>query len=384
MTNTDETQNDDFLKVYEKRMIELKADADFKRQERAAEQKEKKPQQNIDDSQIQPITKLGDRLLLGVPSINWLVDEIVPDRGITILGGASGSLKTFAAMELAISVSTGADFLDQYSTVKTSVLYIDEENGDKTLISRFNELMLSRDLVPEQLNNINLSIFNNIKLDGQHSALILSALIKKTGAKFVVIDSMVRCMDGEEDKSRDVRKIFETLKMVMESEENQNVSFVILHHTAKAIRKGLNSLRGSGDFSAFADVVLIFDGRKGYSLVEQVKNRHLDLSQHRPFIIKLVPETKGYKLIWLPQNEALGLIENCAQAIKDWYSLSGINLFQTKDCLKKCRSEGYKDNTINSALKELIKQGELSKQQQGVYKVVGVIVTEEKLDAEGD
>lgn len=324
------------------------------------------------------IIRLGERILQGVPEIKWTIQDLVPDRGITIWGGASGSYKTFAAMEAALAVSTGTEFLTQYPTSQNSVLYIDEENGDKTLISRFNALMHGKGLKPEQLNDVYLSIFHNIKLDHPQAHLELSNLIKRTGAKLVIIDSMVRCMKGEEDKSRDVRLIFETLKQVMEEHE-EDVSFIILHHTTKAIRRGLNSLRGSGDFSAFADIVLIFDGHKGYALVEQVKNRHLDLSTTQPFLIKLVPEGTGYKLIWLPQNEAMGLIQACADSIKNWYTLAGIKMFQTKQANEAAEKEGYKHNTINSALKILMDSGDLTKQQQGIYKVVGVDVIEDKI-----
>lgn len=324
------------------------------------------------------IIRLGNRIKQGVPEIKWIIQDLIPDRGVTIWGGASGSFKTFAAMEAALAVSTGTDFLTQYATTQNPVLYIDEENGDKTLISRFNQLMLGRELKPEQLNKIYLSIFHNIKLDHPQAHMILTSLIKSTGAKLIIIDSMVRCMNGEEDKSADVRKIFETLKKTMELQE-ENISFVILHHTSKAIRKGLNSLRGSGDFSAFADIVLIFEGRKGYALVEQVKNRHVDLSEAQPFLIKLVQEGAGYKIIWLPQNEAMGLIQACAEHIKNWYTLAGINIFQTKQAREIAEKEGYKLNCINNALKSLIESGDLSKQKQGIYKVTGLSFGEENI-----
>lgn len=339
-----------------------------------------KVQKVLINNEIQPeqkIISLGQRLSQGIPEIKWRVEGIVPERGITLFGGASGSYKTFAAQDLTLSVATGNDFLGQYPTNLCPVLYIDEENGDITLYSRFEDLRKGKQLKVEQLNEINVSIFNNLKLDERNSALILKSLIERTQARLVVIDSMVRCMQGEEDKARDVRLIFETLKQVMN--DYNNLSFVILHHTSKAVRNGLNSLRGSGDFAAFADSVSIFDGRKGYALVEQVKNRHLDLSQTKPFIVKLIDEDQGKKLIWLPQDELDSLINQCADWIKEWYLAANLKIFETKDVKKVAEKEGYKHNTIASALNSLIQNGELTKQSKGLYKVVGVAVSESNL-----
>ncbi len=325
-----------------------------------------------------PTKKLGETLKNGVPEIKWRVEQMVPERGVIILGGASGSYKTFAAQDLALSVSTGRDFLTQYPSKQCPVLYIDEENGDITLYSRFSELSKGREISHEELNNINVSIFNNIKLDTKNSGLILKSLIESTNARLIILDSMVRLMEGEEDKARDVRRIFETIKDVLNDYED--VSFLILHHTAKAVRNGLNSLRGSGDFAAFADVVLIFDGKKGYALVEVVKNRHVDLNETKPFLVKLVEEGVGKKLIWVPQDELAGLIRQCADFIKDWFEDSKIKIFQTKQARQEAEKEGFKYNTIASALKLLVSEGDLSKQKQGTYKVCGVVLSEETLD----
>ena len=319
------------------------------------------------------IRSLNDILTNGIPEIKWRIKNLVPERGITIIGGLAGTFKTWAAMDMAVCCTSGQPFLDEFETEKCNVLYLDEENGDITLPYRFNKLINGHDLTKEEFNNLFISMFNNIKIDTNDTISTLKVLINEFKPKLVIIDSMVRCMLGEEDKSKDVRVVFDNLKDVFK--EYQDLSFVILHHTTKQGR-GLVSLRGSGDFAAFADVILMFESsHKGFASIEMAKNRHVDMSQISNFSFQItdLEDKEGNKSINLhyigDQSGNLDAVQACIEDMTTWFENEGIIKAQTNEIYEKMSKLTHKKNTIYSAIKQMLSNDLLSKLKRGIYVV---------------
>jgi hypothetical protein len=72
-------------------------------------------------------------------STKWLVDELVPEGGITAIIAAPGGYKSSFTLLMADAVSKGKDFLDR-KTRRRRVLYVDNENPPDVLKAR-NESM---------------------------------------------------------------------------------------------------------------------------------------------------------------------------------------------------------------------------------------------------
>lgn len=318
-----------------------------------------------------PVRTLKSILIEGIPEIKWRVKDLVPYRGITIIGGIAGCFKTWAAMDMAVCCTSGKPFLDEFETEKCNVLYLDEENGDITLPYRFNKLINGHDLAKEEFDNLFVSMFNDIKIDTNDTISTLKLLVEKYKPKLVIIDSMVRCMVGEEDKSKDVRQVFDNLKDVFK--EHQDLSFVILHHTTKQ-GKGLVSLRGSGDFAAFADVILMFNsGHKGFANIEMAKNRHVDMSQMANFSFQITDaeDKEGNKSINLHyignQTGNLDVVQACIEDMTDWFAEDELIKVRTNEIYEKMSKLSHKKNTIYSAIHQMMSNNLISKLKRGVY-----------------
>jgi len=318
-----------------------------------------------------PVRTLSSILIEGIPEIKWRVKNLVPYRGITIIGGIAGCFKTWFAMDMAVCCAAGKPFLGEFETEKCNVLYLDEENGDITLPYRFNKLINGHDLAKEEFDNLFVSMFNDIKIDTNDTTSTLKLLIERFKPKLVIIDSMVRCMVGEEDKSKDVRQVFDNLKDVFK--EHQDLSFVILHHTTKQGR-GLVSLRGSGDFAAFADVILMFNsGHKGFANVEMAKNRHVDMNKFANFSFQ-ISDTKDQE-----NNESINLthigdqsanldaVQACIEDMADWFAESELVKVRTNEIYEKMSKLSHKKNTIYSAIHQMLSNDLISKLKRGVY-----------------
>lgn len=306
----------------------------------------------------------------GIPKIEWRVQGILPKQGIGIFGGTAGSMKSWAGMQLAIACATGTPFLEQFETQKCNVLYVDEENGNITIPYRFDKLVEGHNLAKEPLDNLYISIFNNITLDHFEGKEKLNLLIDKYKPELVILDSMVRCIDGDENKAEDVKQVFQTIKEHLE----QGISFILLHHTVKNVTKSMAGLRGSGDFSAFADSVLMFSkGQEGFCNVNTVKNRHIAVEELGEFFFQLdCKADNSVSLEWKGQQDDKGdIVERCVEAISEWISNEQIKVFETQKVTKLTQDLGYSNNTKFMALKLMVERKLLDKLKRGSYNVIG-------------
>ncbi|MBT3985179.1 AAA family ATPase [archaeon] len=331
------------------------------------------------------VSSLRDMMIKGVPEIEWRIKNLVPQSGITIIGGTAGAYKSWAVMNMAICCSRGYDFLDKYKVEPCKVLYVDEENGNVTVPVRMKMLLhgFGLDGTEIELNDIVFSIFNNVTLDTPGGSKKLRYLIEKHKPRLIVIDSMVRCMQGVEDKSSDVRAVFDNLKNIFK--DYSDLAFVILHHTVKTTGRHLSmtKLRGSGDFAAFSDVVLMFSAYHKY--VNRVyvgieKNRHVNMQDVPNFAFDVVnTDRDGLKLVYSKETAEQDAIEDCKLDILNWIEEEDIKEFATKFTLNSMYKLGHKKNTIYSTLKRMVQDGDISKLKRGLYQSKEVnLSTEDK------
>lgn len=316
----------------------------------------------------------------GFPPMKWLVQDLIPARGITIFGGTSGCFKTWTAQHLALQVAVGNNFLGHFKTQRANVLYIDEENGEITLPNRF-ELLIKGYKIKERLDNLKIAMFKNIKLDTTHTSVLLKNFIQQHDIKLVIIDSMVRCMQGEEDKAKDVRMVFETVKKVFM--EFTDLSFVILHHTRKG-SSGMDALRGSGDFAALSDVVLMFNATQRLQRVNIhiVKNRHLDLSTKDKFTFQVKKVNDG---LLLEHNEFTDgntdLMNSCKRFIIDYCEDNSYQRFNSTHIRKVCTNQGFTKYVFYESLRGLVRNGDLIKEKRGMYRFESnPLISEESIE----
>lgn len=323
------------------------------------------------------VVKLSELLEKGIPKISWLVENIVREGGITIIGGTSGTMKTFFALELALACVSGNQFLDYFDVQKTKVLYVDEENGDIVIFNRLSSMTKSNNIKSEDLDKFFLLIYEGLKLDNDEIILSLTKVIEEFKPKLIIFDSLVRFFEGDEDKSKDVRRIFDNLKPFV---KEYQVSFIILHHTTKN-GKGLTGLRGSGDISAFADVVLMFDKKKsGIVNVEIAKNRHIDTTLLSSFNFKPESSDETFYLKFMEINvEDVTERDKCISDLKEWWDENSLVEFKSGQAKKVMEENGYSKNTYYAAINKLILEEMVQKgDKKGYYKINSYQVIEEE------
>jgi hypothetical protein len=80
------------------------------------------------DQDRRPITLARASDLLYRPAPSWLVEGVLPEQGLFTLFGQSGVGKSFVALDLALSVANGIEWLGQ-RTRRGAVVYVAQEGG---------------------------------------------------------------------------------------------------------------------------------------------------------------------------------------------------------------------------------------------------------------
>ena len=220
-----------------------------KQKERLANYKRLKQQETITAREL---------LTTELPEPVWLIEGLLSDEGMDILAGDPKVGKSWIGLYIAFCCATGRLFLGRHTT-KGKVLFVDEENNLLRTKKRLQQLAFGLQLSAEEFedlyNNLVFSEMKRIVINRQSGNEQLHHLVTVHQPKLIIMDSMVRVMHGDENKAEDARTVFHNLK---EFFENEPMKFLFLHHMVKRKKNpDVNDVRGSGDFMAMVDNLLI-------------------------------------------------------------------------------------------------------------------------------
>jgi len=288
----------------------------------------------------------------------YLVSDILPEGGVSILGGEPGSGKTWVVLALARDVAGGQPFLGRFTTEQGPVLIIDEESGENRLRKRMKRLGAA-DSLP-----ISFSIMKVINLSDPSWEEPLCQAIDSIKPKLVIMDSLVRVHRGDENDATQMAKLFSALTKLR---EEFGCAFLITHHFRKRQQQAkMNTLeqrlRGSSDIAAYADTVLGIDRVDERLVLTQLKNRDGEMFKPLALAIDDVADDRT-EIIVLEEVDAEADKRKQARdlirkALKDKTMLR-------EDLVSLAKGEGISDRTLADAVKSLVDAGELTKETEG-------------------
>ena len=187
----------------------------------------------------------GSQFAIGFEDIDWLIEDVVPRAQVGVIYGASGSGKTFFALDMACAVQRGGVWrLKQIEQADTFYVAAEAGNGIKKRIAAYlqhNGLGAMPWFVDYQPNLATLesvhAISKSIKLRSQNAGLIF-------------LDTLALSHDGDENSSKDMSLVLRHCKILS---DDTGALVVLVHHTGKDETKGM---RGSSSLYAGADFVL--------------------------------------------------------------------------------------------------------------------------------
>ncbi len=107
--------------------------------------KAKKPALEQLDEGDRPTPKLLGELLKHVSPPKWLVQDLFAEGACGFIAGEPKSFKSWAGLDLALSIATGANFLDYFAINRPGpVLYVQAEDGPPTVKDRYEKIIASK------------------------------------------------------------------------------------------------------------------------------------------------------------------------------------------------------------------------------------------------
>lgn len=275
------------------------------------------------------------------PEIVWLVDKIIPDECLTMISGSPASFKTWLMLDLAICITSGKKFLNQFDVKKDKILFVDEESGERIIQRRLLQL------TKESVLDIKFLCYKDFKLSASDE-IISYCLENNIGV--VIIDSLIRVHSGEENSSKEMSKLYDELKKY----KKNNISVIIAHHNKKTGNNQHNpseDVRGSSEIVASVDAGISIRSLKEKKQLKITPHKCRIAEEHKPFTID-ISDTDGF-VSFNYSGEIESIKESKIQTAKD----SIINLLSGgQEMYQKEIIESLKNTVGESSVKESLKE----------------------------
>lgn len=171
-----------------------------------------------------PITSIGD--LAFDPNGAWLVDGLFPRRGVGILFGQSGSLKSFAVLHLCTAIALGTPWAGR-DCERGPVVYIAAE-GKAGLAKRFAGLR-KRCALPRNIPISVISVAPNLGT-GSDDADALRAAIEGASIKpaLIVVDTLSQSLGAADENGSGMQVFLQNMTFIA---EKLNCLALAIHHS---------------------------------------------------------------------------------------------------------------------------------------------------------
>jgi hypothetical protein len=183
--------------------------------------------------------------LEAMPDPDFILDEWVP-AGLTVVYAKPKHGKTFFVLTLAICYAIGIPFYDKTIIGTGKVLYVAAEGAGKATWRRISRIAKSLDVDMDELRKRIEVVTTGVKVDNPQSVADL-LLLNPGEWRMVVVDTLARCMEGDENSTADMNVAVAGLDHIRQ--EAQATSMIVIHHEGwkEARLRGASALFGALD-----------------------------------------------------------------------------------------------------------------------------------------
>lgn len=308
----------------------------------------------------------------------FLVDKLVPEKGIIAVSGHPGCGKSWFMLHMAQCIASGEKFLGEMETKKGNVLIVDEENGVWEMKRRIQLLGYSENA------NIHFYCQSGFKIDKKRDLDELLDVITKQNIKLVIFDPFVAIHSKVENSAEDAQIVMENLQKF----NLVGASVLFIHHHRKGVGSGGQSLRGSSAFSGRLDSHITVEKSNETDTTTSMDIDHAKSRRGKnlaPFRIILTQETPE-SLISITHDNEIGTVtikkEKAKRLIVELLKLGGLT---TDEIVVQIQKEGDIGNrNINQALKDLETDKLVNTHRDGKKKKYVLVDTQDEIMLFGD
>jgi hypothetical protein len=200
-----------------------------------------------------PVRLYSTTELLRLPPPKWLIEGVLPAGGFVGVYGPPASGKSFLAIDLALSVSVGGQWQGHDCGPGAPVLYISAEGGTG-IGKRAYAWLLARGVKATHARMMWLIEPIPLYSESNDVGALLGRIEEvETKPAMVVIDTLARCLEGDENTQEDMGRF---VTGVDKLRREWGATALTLHHT----RLDGDRERGSTAFRGASDTMIAVEG----------------------------------------------------------------------------------------------------------------------------
>lgn len=212
------------------------------------------------------LTKLGDLLNEPEDAVQWLVDELLPESGFSLLVAKPKVGKTTLARNLALCVAQGLDFLG-CKTQQGPVIYLALEEKRSEVRKHFKDM--------GALGKEEIYVYvASAPADGLQQVRAAAERLKPV---LIIIDPLFRLTRVKD--SNDYAQVTQALEPLLVLARETRAHVLCAHHAGKGNREGGDSILGSTAIFGAVDTALIMKKLEGYRTLQSEQRYGTNLEE---------------------------------------------------------------------------------------------------------
>jgi AAA domain len=223
----------------------------------------------------------------------WLIEGLWSAEAVGIVGGEPKCCKSFLALDMAVSVASGAPCLRRFPTIQRGrVLLFAAEDSLSVVRQRLTGIAAAAGFTLDALD-IHVIVAPVVRLDVELDQRRLEETVRALRPMLLVLDPFVRLHRIDENVSAEVAPLLDYLRGL---QRRHRVAVALVHHARKGaahLRAG-QALRGSSELHAWGDSNLYLRRNADEQLSLTIEHR-------------AAPSSDGLCLILHVEGEALAL-----------------------------------------------------------------------------
>ena len=214
------------------------------------------------------------------PQTQWLIEGLWSDQAVGILGGEPKCYKSFLALDVAVSVASGAACLRQFPVRRSGpVLLFPAEDSLAVVRARLEGISAAAQVAFDSLP-VQVITAPSLRLDTAADRTRLSDTVQQLRPILLVLDPLIRLHRVDEN---DATQIAGLLSYLRELQRQFQLAVLVVHHARKdsqGSRPG-QALRGSSELHGWGDSNL-YMRRRGSQLTLSTEHRAAPSQDHIP------------------------------------------------------------------------------------------------------
>jgi hypothetical protein len=292
------------------------------------------------------------------PQTQWLVQGLWSEQAVGILGGEPKCCKSFLALDVAVSVASGAACLRQFPVRRSGpVLLFPAEDSLAVVRQRLEGIAAAAQVSFASLP-IEVITAPSLRLDTPTDRSRLSQTVQQLRPILLILDPLIRLHRVDEN---DATQIAALLSYLRELQRQFQLAVILVHHARKdsnSSRPG-QALRGSSELHGWGDSNL-YMRRKGSQLTLSTEHRAAPSQDHIPLQLTQSGSALALRVLEPTDREAdapptpLARLRRTLAQLKEPAPVQHLR--------KLC---GMRAATLCSALAELSAKGEVVRDAKG-------------------